>query len=144
MLVLGIAAGFVWIRFADPAEWQVRSNGVVLTEAASKGQFSVIVVFVIIGAVASFLWAWFAGLFLHEAGWIVTPVVIVATLVAAVIAWRLGVWLGPAGPESSTDRVVGDTIPSRLAIDGITPFLVWPIFGLIGVLWASWWNRRED
>jgi hypothetical protein len=144
MLVLGIAAGFVWIRFADPAEWQVQSNGVVLTEAASKGQFSVIVVFVIIGAVASFLWAWFAGLFLHEAGWIVTPVVIVATLVAAVIAWRLGVWLGPAGPESSTDRVVGDTIPSRLAIDGITPFLVWPIFGLIGVLWASWWSRRED
>jgi hypothetical protein len=143
MLLLGVAAGFVWVWLAHPAEWEVNANGIVLTEAAAKGQFSVIVVFVLIGVVASFLWAWFAVTELREIGWLITPLVIVATLLAAVIAWRLGVQFGPADPRSVAHPAVGDMLPSKLAIDGVPPFLAWPIFGLLGVLWAGSWDRRE-
>ena len=44
MLILGFAAGFVWERVATPAKWEVRETGLLMDEAASKGQFSVIVV----------------------------------------------------------------------------------------------------
>ena len=46
LLALAVLAGLAWTWLARPAEWEVREQGVVLTEAASRGQFSVIVVFV--------------------------------------------------------------------------------------------------
>jgi len=145
MLLLGVAAGFVWIWLAHPAEWEVRAGGsIVLTEAASKGQFSVIVVFVVTGAVASVAWAWVTSLRQRHLGWVLTPVVIVTTLVASVIAWRIGVAFGPPGPRAAVNPAVGDRLPSRLAIDGFTPFLVWPIFGLVGVLAATWSSRPDE
>jgi len=134
MLLLGIAAGFVWERFATPAEWEVRSTGVVMDEAASKGQFSVVVVFVLVGAVASLIWGAFAGWTLRNVGWIVTPIIVVLTLIASAIAWRVGVHLGPPEPTSIKGASVGDHIPAELAVDGFAAFLVWPIFGLAGFL----------
>lgn len=139
-LPVGVAAGFVWLWLAHPAEWEVRGNGMVLTEAASRGQFSVIVVFVLIGAVASFGWSWVTGHALAELGWMTTVVVILGTVAAAVIAWRLGVELGPPDPRTVTGAAVGAKLPSELAVDGFTPFLAWPIFGLLGLLGATWWD----
>ncbi|WP_332664357.1 hypothetical protein [Aeromicrobium sp.] len=136
MLLLGVAAGFVWERLATPAEWEVREAGVVMDEAASKGQFSVIVVFVLIGAITSLVWGAFAAWTLRDAGWIVTPFVVVLTLGASVIAWRVGVWLGPPDPSTVRDASVGDHIPARLAVDTFAPFLTWPIFGLAGFFGA--------
>lgn len=134
MLLLGIAAGFVWLWLAKPAEWEVRSNGIVLDEAASRGQFSVIVVFVIIGAVASLVWGMVVAWVMHDLGWPSTPLVVMGAVVASVIAWRIGVELGPPDPRSVTGAALGDTIPSRLGIDTIAPLLVWPLFGLIGLI----------
>lgn len=142
MLLLGVVGGLVWLWFAEPAEWEVRPQGIVLTEAASRGQFSVIVTFVTVGVVASIVWGLAAATQLRELGWLVTPVVIVATLVAAVIAWRIGVTLGPPEPASVTGAAQGEKLPAELAVDGIAPFLAWPIFGLLGMLWATWWAQR--
>lgn len=136
MLLLGVAAGFVWERLATPAEWEVRDAGVVMDEAASKGQFSVIVVFVLIGAVTSLIWGAFAAWTLRDVGWIVTPFIVVLTLTASVIAWRLGVRLGPPDPSTVRDAKVGDHIPARLAVDTFAPFLTWPVFGLAGFFGA--------
>lgn len=145
MLLLGVAVAFIWVWLAHPAEWEVRTGGsIVLTEAAARGQFSVIVVFVISGAIASMVWAWAASTWLRQLGWLLTPLVIVSTLIAAVIAWRLGVAVGPAGPSTAVNPEVGDLLPSKLAIDGVTPFLAWPIFGLLGVLGATWTHREHD
>ena len=82
MLLLGVAAGVVWERLATPAEWEVREGGIVLGEAAAKGDFSVIVVFVAVGAVASLMRGAFAAWTLRDLGWIVTPLIIVLTAVA--------------------------------------------------------------
>jgi len=71
---------------------------------------------------------------LRDTGWVTTPLVVVATLAAAVIAWRLGVHLGPPDPSSVKGVPVGGHIPARFTIDGVSPFLVWPIAGLVGLI----------
>jgi hypothetical protein len=134
MLLLGVAAGFVWDLLATPAEWEVSNRGLVMDEAASKGQFPVIVVFAAIGIVASLVWGGFTAWILRDLGWIVTPFIIVVTMIASVLAWRLGVLLGPPDPSSVKDVSVGGHIPARLAVDTLSPFLAWPISGLIGFL----------
>lgn len=144
MLLLGIVAGLVWLWVADPAEWEVRSAGLVLTEGAARDQFSVIVAFTTIGAVVSLVWAWISAVVLEDIGWVITPVVVIASVLAGIIAWRVGVELGPPPPAGVTGVTVGDTVPSRLAVDGVAPFLVWPIFGLIGVVVGLVGRRERD
>lgn len=143
MLLLGVVAGVVWIQLANPAEWEAREGGLVLTEAAARGQFSVIVVFVLIGAVASLLWGWGATWALPDLGWLLIPVAVVLTILAAVIAWRVGVELGPPPPGSVAGVAVGDRVPAQLSIDGVPPFLAWPIFALVGVIGATWAGSRS-
>jgi len=144
MLLVGIAAGLLWIRLADPARWEVRDGGIVLTEAAARGQFSVVVVFVLIGLIASLIWGWVATWTLADLGWLLVPFVLVVTSVAAVVAWRVGVELGPPPPATVTGMSVGDRIPSQLAVDGLAAFLVWPIAGLVGVVGATWSGARSS
>ncbi len=145
MLLLGVGAGVVWQWLAKPAEWEVRSDGsIVLTEIAARGQFGVIVVFVIAGAVVSLIWGFATTFALRDLEWRLTPLVIVTTLVAAVIAWRVGVALGPVGPQAAVDPSVGDRLPSKLAIDGVAPFVVWPIFGVLGVFVATLMSKNTD
>lgn len=142
MLLLGIAAGLVWTWLAEPAKWEVTSRGIVLTEAASVGQFSVMALFVLLGAVVSLVWGWVAAWRLADLGWLLCPLVVVATVVAALIAWQIGVILGPADPAAVQGAEVGDLVPSRLRLDSVVPFLVWPILGLMGVVGATWTSRN--
>lgn len=145
MLLLGVAAGVVWQWLAKPAEWEVRSDGsIVLTEIAARDQFGVIVVFIIAGAAASLVWGFASTYALADLEWRLTPLVVVTTLVAGVIAWRVGVALGPVGPQAAVDPAVGALLPSKLAIDGFAPLVVWPIFGVLGVFLATLMSKETD
>jgi hypothetical protein len=135
----------VWQWQAKPAEWEVRSDGsIVLTEVAARDQFGVIIVFVIAGIIASLVWGFATTFALRDLGWRLTPLVVLTTVAAALIAWRVGIELGPVGPRDAVDPAVGDMLPSKLAIDGIAPFVVWPMFGVIGVFIASWMGKESD
>jgi len=144
MLFLGVAAGFVWERIASPAEWEVTRTGLQMDEAASEGRFGVVVMFVLVGVLACLAWGAFAALTLRDLSWVVTPFILVLTAAAAVVAWRVGVTLGPPDPTTVKDVAVGDQVPARLAIDGIAPFLVWPIFGLVGFIVTTLLGTRLD
>lgn len=137
LLALAVLAGLAWTWLARPAEWEVREQGVVLTEAASRGQFSVIVVFVLIGVVTSLVWAGATAWALADLGWLLIPIVVVLTVLASIIAWQVGVAFGPPSPASLRDVAVGDRLPAQLEVDGLAPFLAWPIFGLVGVIGAT-------
>lgn len=143
-VVIGVAAAVVWAWLAEPAQWQIRENGVVLTEGAAKAQFSVVVVFVLIGMVSSIVAGLAMGWFLDALGWVVVPLAIALTLASGLIAWQLGVQLGPPDPATASGGSVGDTISAQLEIDAIAPFLAWPIAGLLGVVVAACIDRRSD
>ena len=144
-LLAGVVGGLVWVWLARPAEWVGRDGGIVLTEAASRGQFSVIVVFVGVGAAMSFASGWLTTRIVPDLGWLTVPVVAVLVTLAGLVAWRVGVELGPPAPGTVAGVGVGDKVPSQLAVDGIAPFLVWPIFGVLGVVLATWvGDHRAD
>ncbi|MDX6277730.1 MAG: hypothetical protein QOJ72_1858 [Nocardioidaceae bacterium] len=144
MLAIGAIAGYAWAQLAHPAEWEVRTGGsIVLTEAAARDQFTVIMVFIGIGVAVSLVWAWLASVMVRDLGWWLTPVVIVVTGVAAVIAWRVGILVGPEGPLHAVHPAVGDKLPSKLAVDGVAPFLTWPIGALLGVVCGTWLSRED-
>jgi hypothetical protein len=144
MLVLGVVGGLVWLWLAEPAEWEVTTRGIILTEEAARGQFGVVVMFVTIGAVTCFCWGGIAGHVLRELGWVLVPVFAGVAGLASVIAWQVGVALGPTHPRDVTDPSLGDRLPAPLEIDAVAPFLVWPMFALAGLLLAAWLDRRGD
>ena len=143
MLVLGAAGGLLWLWLAEPAEWEVTAQGIVLTEEAARGQFAVVVMFVGLGAVLCFVWGWAAGRALREVGWMLVPVFAGVAGVAAVITWQVGVALGPTHPRDVVDPSLGDRLPAPLEIDAVAPFLVWPMFALLGLLMAAWLDRSD-
>jgi hypothetical protein len=144
LLVLGAVGGVVWLWLAEPAEWEVTARGIVLTEDAARGQFAVVVTFVILGAALCFVWGWAAGHVLRQLGWILVPVFAGVAGAAAVIAWRVGLALGPPHPSDVVNPSLGDRLPAPLEIDAMAPFLVWPMFVLLGLLVASWLDRSQD
>ena len=144
MLVLGAAGGLVWLWLAEPAVWQVTERGIILTEDAARGQFAVVVMFVGLGAGLCFVWGWIAGRALRELGWVLVPVFAGVAGVAAVIAWQVGVAFGPTHPRDVADPSLGDRLQAPLEIDAVAPFLVWPMFALLGLLMAAWLDRSED
>lgn len=142
-VAMGVLAGLAWLWLADPAQWQVRDNGIVLTEGAAKGQFSVIVTFVLIGVVGSLLAGGLTAWLLPTLGWVLTPLVVVLAVAASLIAWRVGVDLGPVGPQAGAG-VVGDTISSQFKVDALAAFVVWPVAALLGAVTVLCLDRRDE
>lgn len=142
-VVTGLAAGLVWVWLAHPAQWEATEGRLVLTEAAARGRFSVVVVFVLIGVIVSVVGGWLVVRLVPDLGWLAVPVVAVLTVLAAVVAWRIGILLGPPDPSSVSGVKDGDRVPSELVIDSVAPFMVWPIFGLAGVIGATWSDGRR-
>lgn len=137
-LVVGVVTGLVWWQLAQPGQWQMRDVGIALTEEASRGQFQVVVVFTLVGAIASLLWAVGVSLLSRGSGWPLVVVVVAGSVLASLIAWRTGALVGPPPPETVSGLAIGDTVPDELMIDSVAPFLVWPMAALVGVLLASW------
>lgn len=142
--LLGVVSGVVWAQLADPGQWEVRDTGIVLTEDASRGQFSVIVVFTLIGLIAALLWAAATTVVSRHGGWLLVACVAVGATLAGVVAWQIGMLLGPPPPESVVGLNLGDRVPDELRVDGVAPFLVWPIAALVGVLFGTWGQSGLD
>lgn len=143
-VLVGALSGVLWAQLADPGRWEVRDTGIVLTEDASRGQFSVIVVFTLIGLIAALLWAAAMTVMARHGGWLLVASVALGATLAGVVAWQVGMPLGPPPPESVPGLALGDRVPDELRVDGIAPFLVWPIAALVGVLLGTWGTRGLD
>lgn len=144
LLALGGVAGLAWFWLAEPGEWEVTELGLSRSEDEVRAQFAVIVRFVVIGAVLCFGWGWAAGHRLRDVGWLLAPVFALVPGLAAVIAWQVGVVLGPSDPAEAVNLALGDRVPAQLEIDAIAAFLVWPMFALAGLVLAAWLDRSND
>jgi hypothetical protein len=147
MLALGAVVGVLWFWLAAPVVWEVTSRGIGVSESASRAQFGVIVTFVTLGAVLCLVWGWAAGHVLRDIGWLLVPIFTVMTGLAALIAWRVGYTLGPPDPSkirTMAGLFVGERLPAPPDIDAVAPFLVWPMFALLGLLLSAWLDRSDD
>lgn len=136
-VLMGVVSGLVWWQLAEPSQWEVRDVGIALTEEGSRGQFRVLTSFVLVGAVASLLWGFAVCLIGRRSGWELVVAVMAGSVIAAVVAWQVGILLGPPAPGSVRGLSVGDTVPDQLRVDTLAPFIVWPIAAMIGMLPAS-------
>jgi H+/Cl- antiporter ClcA len=143
-VILGVVAGLIWWRLAEPGQWEVRENGIALTEEQSQGEFQVVAMFTLVGAIAALTWAVAVFRPFRESGWQLVITVLIGSTLAAVVAWQVGMTVGPPEPATVSGLAVGDVLPDRLAVYGIAPFLVWPIAAMIGVLLATWGMGRAD
>ncbi len=114
----GIGVGLLWVALAPDVPLEVRDNGIYLATPQPWEPFATQAVFGLLGLVAGLIagvWAWLrarrtpfgalAGLLVGGAG-------------CALLAWRLGVWLGPPPLADVVDTVQpGDEVFAPLAID---------------------------
>ena len=143
MAALGVVAGFAWIFVAQPAQWEYREQGLVFSESAAAEQFGIVVWFVFIGFVLCLIFGWVLAVRRAEDGWRLVPVVIAASLLAAVICSRVGYSFGPPDPRTVTGLQPGDRVPMRLELGAFSPMLVWTLGGLLGILGATYLRAAE-
>ncbi len=134
LLLLAAAAGVLWERWAEPGSWEVTEQGTILTQRAAQGQFGVEVRFIVIGAVLCLAWGALAGIAGRELGWWLAPVFAVVAGLAAVVAWQVGVQVGPPDPATVDGVSVGDRFPDRLQVESVASFLIWPCAALGGLV----------
>ncbi|TCI99776.1 hypothetical protein [Aeromicrobium sp. IC_218] len=140
-VLLGALGGAVWAGLADPARLEVRDQGIVLTESAATAAIDVVVLYLGVGVVLC------APLGVLVARRVPGPrgvaVTIIASLVAAAVAYAVGRVLGPPDAATLTGLAAGDTVPQQLGIGNVVPTVVWAAAGLVGLLAATAVGDRE-
>jgi hypothetical protein len=140
-VLLGALGGAIWAGLADPALLEVRDQGIVLTEGAATAAIDVVVLYLGVGVVLC------APLGVLVARRVPGPrgvaVTIVASLVAAAVAYAVGRVLGPPDPSTVTGLVSGVRVPQQLGIGNVVPTVVWAAAGVVGLLVATAVGDRE-
>lgn len=134
LLLLAVAAGWVWESVAEPPRWEVTEAGAVLTQQAAQTQFRVELLFIGVGIVLCGVWAAVLAGSCRVLGWWLAPLVALSAGAAAVLTWRVGAMLGPPDPASVTAVAVGDTFPDAMQLPSIAAFLLWSVAALGGLV----------
>lgn len=145
-LVAGVLAGVAWYLLVPEVSVSVGDDGEPrLGTAAASGVFSYDAWFMVVGSATGLLLG--GALFARHRGHpVVTVVAVAATgVLGSVVAWRVGVVLGPETVEArAVGLEEGGTLPLDLGIEAYGVLLAWPIAALVGVLGVSaWLDDRE-
>lgn len=141
-VLVGLAVGGVWLLVADRWYWTASDGQLTMGEAAASGQFRAIAWFVALGMVASALWG--AVVTLRSASsWRLVPTMVVGALLASVVAWQVGLLLGPQDPEAQPGLSDGDKVAAQFVVDSLAPFLLWPVAALAAVLMVTIFGARR-
>lgn len=149
MVLAGVGAGVLWAAVAEPPRLEVRSYGAVLPESSSARAFDVEMTFIGLGTALSLVCGLLLGWLRRERGVLLVPVVVLGTALAAVIAWRVGVALGPDDPREpgaleEAGLEVGQSVALPLAVESPAAFVLWPVAGLLGLVLITWLRDGRD
>lgn len=134
-VVLGCVGGWLWSMWADPARFVVIKDNAVMGELEAGRQFGADVVYSAVAVVGGLAAGSALGWRYARLGWVLAVFTAVAAGVAALIAWRLGIVLGPPPPQTVLgDARVGDRVPEQLAVHAHGLLLLWPIAALVGYI----------
>ena len=138
-LGVGIAAGVLWYLVADPPAYLVGDSGnATMGERDLAAVFTVDYWFAVIGALFGLLqgiwaWRWFG-----YRGWVVVPVVLACSCVAALVAWGVGEGLGPHGFDQRMAQArPGDRVVTDFRLQAHSALAMWPLGAILPVMIAS-------
>jgi len=133
----GLLGAWLWAEFADPPVFEVVRNGAIMGEEEAGRQFGVDVTFAWVSVVLAAPLGLLTGWRWHRVGWPQALACAAGAGIAAVIAWRVGILLGPDDPASLLSAAsVGDQLPQRLDVHAEGMLLAWPVAALVGFIVA--------
>lgn len=141
----GLGAGWLWEHWWTPklgvvydGEYypgtRIVTGGINYDFPRQAHDFDAVATFLLIGLVAGLVLGVLAALLARRSELVTLGAVVVGSALACLVAYRLGVHLGPADPgplvESAAD---GAVLPSNLTVQGMSPFVGWPVGALVGL-----------
>jgi hypothetical protein len=129
LIGFGIVVGVVWSLIAPTVVFTVVEDGLRDTDFQAGRFFIAESLYGVLGAAAGLLAGLVARRWVREIGWPVVVALALGGVLASVVAWRVGIWLGPGAPDATT-LALGDVteLPLRLRSSGL--LLVWPMASL--------------
>lgn len=137
-VVVGVVAGVGWTLLSPEIQGEVTATGVSVDGAQARLQFSMDGWFAVVGAASGTVLA-IVAMLRHHRRPIATLVTLVGGgIVGSVVAWRLGLLLGPGPVDTRTAGLATGsrvTVPLALSAPGV--LLIWPIASVIVVAVAA-------
>src|SRR4051794_5013750 len=125
-ILLGAVSGLTWQSLAPHVEGTVTPDGVVLDVAASQAYFGAEAWFAGVTVVAGVLCALLAFARLGRTGSFALLGLVVGGALASVLAWRVGVHVGPR-ELSAHGHAIGSRVHLGVSIHAYGVLLCWPI-----------------
>lgn len=145
-IILGVLAGVIW-RFsvALPAYTVQADGSAAVSERALTQFFASDAVFVIMGAVAGIVIGVATWLLFRGVGWPVAFIAAAGGLIAGIVCWRLGSFLGP-GPfaERLAAARPQDQVTIGLDVHAVSTLAVWAFVAVAPVLLGSALGPDEE
>ena len=131
----GVLAAALWEWFADPPYSVVSGDNAFQGSEQLGRRFGIDAAFAWASLVVAVPLGALVGLRWHRVGWPLAFTLTVAGALASVIAWRLGVVLGPAAPrELLVSAQDGDRLYEPLELQALGLLLTSPVGALIGFM----------
>ncbi len=136
-VLVGICAGLAWSQLAHPAEFVLFGKDWLMGQYQMSRRFDADGWFVVVGLIGCLV----AGLALlasrRRSPLLSLGAGLVGSALAAVIAWRVGLWVAPSTDHliaQAKDAAEGTMLAERLGLSWWGVGLAWPIGFLIGAL----------
>lgn len=141
--LLGIPAGLVWLWWAEPAQWLMTEQGLVMTEGLAVGQFDVVATYSIIGLIVGIFIGIIVVLMVRPVTSKLVALAVGSSLLAAFECWVIAQLFGPGDPSRATGAELGELVSERFIVDTWSAFLVWP-FGALVVLVVTTYMSEDQ
>lgn len=141
----GAGAGWLWERWWTPTSgvvadgswvpgYRAEGDTFVFDFPSLEGLFDGTAQYVVIGVAGGLVLGVLCALLGRRSEIVMLIAVVGGSLLASLVAYRLGTHLGPVDP-TTLEAVVDDgtTLPASLTIDGASPFVAWPLGALVGL-----------
>ncbi|MCJ1681213.1 DUF2567 domain-containing protein [Streptomyces sp. APSN-46.1] len=144
--VAGVLLGVLWAWLAPRVQYVSNGEAVFLRDTESEGRIGSDGTFLLLSAglgalsaVATFLW--------RRGGGVLLAVGLgVGSVFAALVGWRLGLWLGPSSDLAAAAAKAGKGVPfdAPLQLVAYGVLLVWPMIALLVHLGlTAVWGTRD-